>query len=349
MGDEDEELTFGECSGERLTDDQRAELKTKMQAKKETWKSMTDAERLAFKEQKEAIKASNNATVLLCGCCKGTDSIATLVKDREFAVAKTLGFRRPKGDGVESMFGDSVGGRGGRGGRGRGKGKGKHLFSMMKMKMKGICYWGENESQPLLDRIQEECDSNNPCDGVEPDQLDICTNPSWETMGDEDEELTFGECSGERLTDDQRAELKTKMQAKKETWKSMTDAERLAFKEQKEAIKASNNATVLLCGCCKGTDSIATLVKDREFAVAKTLGFRRPKGDGVESTLEEKCAAFIEEDGCAATEEKADGPIDCDWFDSANGERGFRLKKKLYCGCCRDPIDDLDPVDSGGD
>lgn len=213
--------------------------------------------------------------------------------------------------------------------------------------MKGICYWGENESQPLLDRIQEECDSKNPCAGVEPDQLDICTNPSWETMGDEDEDFTFGECSGERLTDDQRAELKTKMQTKKETWKSMTDADRLALKEQKEAIKASNNATVLLCGCCKGTDSIATLVKDREFAVAKTLGFRRPMDDGVESTLEEKCAAFVEEDGCAATEEEADGPVDCDWFDSANGERGLRLKKKLYCGCCRDPIDESDPVDSG--
>lgn len=210
--------------------------------------------------------------------------------------------------------------------------------------MRGICYWGSNESQPLLDRIQEECDSNNPCDGVEPDQLDICTNPSWETMGDGDEDFTFGECSGERLTDDQRAELKTKMQANKETRKSRTDAERIAFKEQKEDIKASNKATVLLCGCCKGTASIATLVKDREFAVAKTLGFRRPRGD-----LEEKCAAFVEEDGCTAIEEEADGPVDCDWFDSANGERGLRLKKRLYCGCCRDPIDDFDPVDPGGD
>ena len=144
------------------------------------------------------------------------------------------------------------------------------------MKMKANCYWGANESQPLLDRIEEECDTNDPCDGVEEDELDnTCTDPSWETM--DNEGVMIEGCPDEGLTEEEREELKAKMQAKKEMWMGMSETERTAYKEERDILMATNTATTLLCGCCKGTESIVTLVKDKEGAVAKTLGFRRPR------------------------------------------------------------------------
>ena len=192
-------------------------------------------------------------------------------------------------------------------------------------------------------------------------------------------------CPDGGLTEQKKEALKAKMQAKKETWMDMSDIERVEYKEQKKALKANNTATTLLCGCCKGIESIVTLVEDKEGAVAKTLGFRKPRGDSdneggsygfgghghhgkpgvwsshgsgmdIESMLEEKCPGFVEQDGCANTEAEVDGPVNCDWFDSVNVKRGRRHKNKLYCGCCRDdvdpavdPVDPVDPVNPGGD
>jgi len=170
------------------------------------------------------------------------------------------------------------GGRGGGGGKGGGGGRGKKGKNMIAMMVKANCYWGANESQPLLDRIEEECATNDPCDGVDLGELDdTCADPSWATMDDED--LMIEGCPDGGLTEQEKEELKAKMQAKKEMRMGMSRAERIEYKEEMEALKANNTATTLLCGCCKGTESIVTPVKDREGAVAKTLGFRRPKRD----------------------------------------------------------------------
>ncbi len=153
----------------------------------------------------------------------------------------------------------------------------------------------------------------------------------------------------------------------------MTSADRDDYKDQMKALKAANAATVLQCGCCQGTKTIAALVQGKEGAVAKALGFRKPRDDGdhddqgfgghghghhgkpggwsqhegmgIENTLEEKCQNFLEQDGCTDAVANAGGQIDCSWYDSMHVKRGRHHSVKLYCSCCRDPAEPVDPAD----
>ena len=142
--------------------------------------------------------------------------------------------------------------------------------------------------------------------------------------------------------------------------KAMSDEARAQYREDKKAMKAANAATVLGCGCCNdasGIESVKTLVKGKEGAVARTLDFRKPRIDGaeggghgfgghgsgmdIESVLAAKCPDFKAKDGCTNMEAEAEGEVDCSQFDSM--KRGHKMwPKMLYCGCgCRD--------DTGGD
>mmetsp|Transcript_27168 Transcript_27168/g.56564 ORF Transcript_27168/g.56564 Transcript_27168/m.56564 type:complete len:339 (-) Transcript_27168:216-1232(-) len=185
------------------------------------------------------------------------------------------------------------GGRGGGGGGGGGRGQGhggrgggkniieKEVFSLMN----GNCYWGDYNSKPLLERIEEECNSNSyTCDTDNPS-----CNASWHNMVDG--ELMVEGCPVEGLDDDEMEAFKTKLQEKKEMWVGMSKEERKELREEKKAINASNVAAVLSlgCGCCDGNEgesesesetALAALVRGREGAVAKALGFRKPKGEG---------------------------------------------------------------------
>lgn len=172
------------------------------------------------------------------------------------------------------LRGKDRGGRGkekGKGGRGKGEDRlERDVFSLIN----GNCYWGENGSEPLLGKIEEQCSSFTCSD-----------NPScdarWQNMVDED--FMIEGCPEEGLTDEKKDEFKAKMQEKKEIWKNMSKDERDELKQEKKFIRESNAATVLSlgCGCCGETGSdLSDLVRGKEGAVARTLGFRRPKGEG---------------------------------------------------------------------
>ena len=256
-----------------------------------------------------------------------------------------------RGGGGGGGGGGGRGGGGGKGGRdkggrgkgGRGKGEMDSIFSMLK----GNCYWGADDSKPLLDRLQEECNSSDYCEANP-----SCDDPKWKTM--DDDGLMVDGCPEGGLTDEQKEELKDKMEAKHEEMKAMSDEDREAYREERKANKAANADTVLGCGCCSGDsgiESVKSLVNGKEGAVAKALDFRKPKVDGeggghgsgmdIESMLAAKCPAFKAEDGCTNMEADADGEVDCSQFDSM--KRGRKMgPKMLYCGCgCRD--------DTGGD
>ena len=240
---------------------------------------------------------------------------------------------------------------------GRGGGGGGSIFSMMKCN----CYWAADDSKLLLDRLQQECDSEDYCEANP-----SCDDPKWKTM--DDDGLMVDGCPEGGLTEVQKEELKDKMQAKREEMEAMTDEARDAYREERKANKAANAATVLGCGCCNdasGIESVKTIVKGNEGAVARALDFRKPKVDGeggyhvfgghgsgghgsgmdMESMLAVKCPDFKAEDGCANMEAEAAANSDyCSRFDSMKrGRNGKMGAKMLYCGCgCR-----VDPV--GGD
>jgi len=219
--------------------------------------------------------------------------------------------------------------------------------------MNGNCYWGADGSKTLLDRLQEECDSKDYCEANP-----SCDDPEWKTMDGDD--LMVDGCPEGGLTDVQKEELKSKMEAKHEDMEAMTDEARAKYRQDKKAMKAANAATVLGCGCCSGDsgiESVKTLVNGKEGAVARTLNFRKPSVGGaeggghgsgghgsgmdIESMLAEKCPDFKAKDGCTNMEAEAEGEVDCSQFDTM--ERGRKMwPKMLYCGCCR-----VDPA--GGD
>ena len=142
--------------------------------------------------------------------------------------------------------------------------------------MGGNCYWGVDDGAPLLDRIQEECETAGFSCPQNDGELQCNV---WQTLDDTDGTLFEG-CQEGGLTEEQKTEMKAKMQEKRAKWEDMTMEERADLREERKAIRDANAATVLGCGCCEGVESIKALVKDREGAVAKTLRFRKPRGEG---------------------------------------------------------------------
>mmetsp|Transcript_2114 Transcript_2114/g.4400 ORF Transcript_2114/g.4400 Transcript_2114/m.4400 type:complete len:221 (+) Transcript_2114:328-990(+) len=132
-----------------------------------------------------------------------------------------------------------------------------------------ICFWATNNSQPLLDGIENLCSTTFDCAAVDTDALDCNV---WET----NDILAFEKptCS-EDMTDEEKEAFREEMEDIREEMFDaimlMTDEERAAFHAEQESTDAANAATVLGCGCCNGMDSISELVKGREGAVAKAL------------------------------------------------------------------------------
>jgi len=239
---------------------------------------------------------------------------------------------------------------------GRGGGKKGGMFSKI---AEGNCYWGNNTSQVLFERIEKECNSTNfSCDEVVTSDLE-CSR--WETMDDDDGSFNLLEgCNEEELTEDEKEEMQIKIEEKKEKWMAMTDDQKDAYQAEKNRIRNANTAKVLGCGCCDGTDSIFELVKDKEGTVAITLGFKMPregshgsrgKGkfkpggtgggfagrpQGTASGSETDVQVMLDE-GCGDFQLQCyelEGKYDCTNFDARNMKRSRNHNYMLYCGCC---------------
>ncbi len=132
-----------------------------------------------------------------------------------------------------------------------------------------VCFWATNNSQPLLDGIQNLCDTTFNCAAIDTGALN-CT--ACET----NDILSFDmpTCS-EDMTDEEKEAFCEEMEDIREDMFEaimlMTYEERVAFHAEQEATDEANAATVLGCGCCNGMDSISKLVDGREGAVAKAL------------------------------------------------------------------------------
>ncbi|KAL7467724.1 hypothetical protein ACHAXS_007971 [Conticribra weissflogii] len=148
-----------------------------------------------------------------------------------------------------------------------------------------LCYWSANNSQPLLDEIQNLCDTSYDCTEIDAGSLD-CSK--WEETSDLfsfDEPLCMANMTAEEK-ESLREEVEDAREVMFDLMMSMTQEELQAFREENLAIDEANAATVLGCGCCVGIESIAGLVDGRQGAVAKALNLRpegdRPNGDWAE-------------------------------------------------------------------
>lgn len=184
--------------------------------------------------------------------------------------------------------GRGYGGGGGRGGQGGGKGRDRVEKAFM-----ANCYWGQDESAPLISRINEECDGYD-CTGVTK-----CLD--WES--DEDDILVEG-CD-EDMSEEDASELKdqinTALQEKREKFKDMSEEERAAYRQEREEMRQRNAENVMNCGCCSSNSEyeLGELVGHIEGAVARTLGFITPKGEGgscvgrLQAMVEAECPGYI--------------------------------------------------------
>ncbi len=138
-------------------------------------------------------------------------------------------------------------------------------------------FWASNNGEQLLAKIDEMC-GTFACDEVDTDALKC----------DEWKENSILSIDHPTCSDDMSEEEKEIFYEKMEDFRqqmfdalmSMSDAERLAFREEQEAVDAANKATVLGCGCCIGLDSIGVLIDGKEGAVAKALDLRSNGGQG---------------------------------------------------------------------
>eukprot|EP00986_Skeletonema_menzelii_P006102 scaffold2305_cov145-Skeletonema_menzelii.AAC.9 len=204
-------------------------------------------------------------------------------------------------DNVVRYRGGGGGGRGGggRGGRGRGRGgggggKGKDIVEQA---FKANCYWGEDDSSPLVSRINEKCGGYD-CDG-----FSECLE--WETL----EGGILIEGCDDDMSEEDAADLKDTinkaLKEKREKFRGMSAEERAEYREQKEKVRQRNAENVMKCGCCSDNPEfeLGELVGQIEGAVAKTLDFSIPKGedthDGshgvsrLQAMVDAKCPAYI--------------------------------------------------------
>jgi len=214
------------------------------------------------------------------------------MKSTAIAVLATLVIRSLAQDAVRELHrgggggGRGGGGRGGRGGGGKGKDRVELLF-------KANCYWGEDESTPLISRINEKCDGYD-CVG-----FTECLE--WETL--EDDILIVG-CDDEMSKED-ASDLKdtiiAALQVKREKFKEMSKEDRANYRQQKEEMRQRNAENVMNCGCCADNPDfvLGELIEQIEGAVAKTLGFNIPKGGSVDcvgrlqAMVDAKCPDYI--------------------------------------------------------
>ena len=154
------------------------------------------------------------------------------------------------------------GGRGGRGGRGKGKDRVEQAFN-------ANCYWGKDDSAPLVSRINAKCVGYD-CEG-----FTECLE--WETLDD----FLIEGCDDD-MSEEDAAELKNTInkaiKEKREKFKDLSPEERAEYREQKKKVRQRNAENVMNCGCCSGNPEfeLGELVDQIEGTVAKTLGFYTP-------------------------------------------------------------------------
>ena len=237
--------------------------------------------------------------------------------------------------------GGGVGGRGGRGGRGKGKDRIEQAF-------KANCYWGEDDSAPLVSRINEKCVGYD-CDG-----FTECLE--WETL---DGGILIEGCDDD-MSEKDAADLKDTinkaLKEKREKLKDMSAEERAEYREQKEKVRQKNAKNVMTCGCCSDNPEfeLGELVGQIEGAVAKALGFCRPKGEGthigshvvgrLQAMVDDKCPGYIS----SCSNEAIDLGTECvlekpdvDWSGLSPEERDqWKEQNKAFkeqvlkCSCC---------------
>ena len=213
------------------------------------------------------------------------------MKSKAIAILATLVIRSLAQDAVRELYrggggGGRGGGRGGRGGGGKGKDRVERLF-------KANCYWGEDESTPLISRINEKCDGY--------DCMGFTECLEWETI--EDDILIEGcdDDMSKEYASDLKDTINTALQVKREKFKEMSKEDRANYRQQKEDMQQRNAENVMNCGCCADNPDfqLGELVDKIEGAVAKTLGFDTPKGDSVtcvgrlQAMVDAKCPDFI--------------------------------------------------------
>jgi hypothetical protein len=241
--------------------------------------------------------------------------------------------------------------RGGGGGRGKGGGRNKDVVEMA---FKRNCYFGNEDGEPLITRIIEEC-VNVDCPGGEGDTTYTCLE--WESSEDEvviegcDEDMTPEEA--EAL----RQEYKTALEALRDKIINLSEEERETYSDQMKALRQRNAENARKCGCCTSGPEfeLGELVSGIEGTVAKTLGFRGShhghKGQ-LQAKVDEQCTDEYKSTACTETLivdtdcalEKPKRP-DIDWWSLSSEEREDLIEEMqalkdeffaqvLKCACC---------------
>jgi len=176
-----------------------------------------------------------------------------------------------------------------------------------------------------------------------------------------DDTLPDVDCDAiDSMTDEEkvvlRGEMKEAREQMKDTWTSMTEAER----EEKKMKAESNKANLLGCACCSATgtgmDDVQSIIAGHESEVAHVL-YRMGRGgdheksgrhhgkhaDRLESMLDEHCPTFdclaVDPESLTCTWEEGMKMHDhADWKDLSEDEREAikeeKKEKVLGCGCC---------------
>lgn len=252
------------------------------------------------------------------------------------------------------------------GGGGRGKGGGRHKDGV-EMAFKLNCYWGNDDGEPLISRIIEECESVD-CTGGEGDTTYTCLE--WEYS--EDNEVIVEGCDEDFMTPDEaealRQEYKTDLEDLRKKIKNMTEEERDIYRDQMNDLRQRNAENARKCGCCTSVPEfeLGELTSGIEGTVAKALGFSCPKGQGglgshhghegrLQDKVDEQCTDEYKSTACTETLnvdtecalEKPTRPTDIDWW-SLSSEEKEDLKEEmqalkdeffaqvLKCACCAD-------------
>lgn len=151
----------------------------------------------------------------------------------------------------------------------RGRNGGEDIDKPPMLSMNEICFWSANNSEALLNGIEEVCDDFYDCDSINEANIN-CTQ--WETI--DNNILSEEPVCRQNTTDEDEIAFRQQM----EEWSMMAFEERATLREAIEENDETNAATVLGCGCCLGKESIINLVNGREGAVAKAVGLSLDRG-----------------------------------------------------------------------
>ena len=194
--------------------------------------------------------------------------LSAAMKSKVIAMLAPLVVRSVAQDVMRHHGGGGRGGGRGKGGRGRGgRGKGK---DRVEQALKANCYWGEDDSAPLVSRINAKC--------VEYDCEGFTECLDWQTV---DWDILIEGCDDD-MSEEDAAELKNTItkatKEKREKFKDMSPEERAEYREQKKKVRQRNVENVMNCGCCSDNSEfeLGELVDLIEGTVAKALGFDTP-------------------------------------------------------------------------